>query len=98
MRAWVLVGSLAFGTGAAAQGFPGQEPKSAAPVRSGTEPSPSLRHPTPDRNQFNSGAMPIQIEGAGLAVPAGVERDSPYSPPPLPVPASTPAKPPATVK
>ena len=98
MRTWVLVGTLAYAASAAAQMFPGQEPKSMAPVRSGADTPASVRQPTPDRHQFSPGAMPIQIEGSGVAIPAGVDRDSPYSPPP--VPASPPAapKPPATGK
>jgi len=52
-----------------------------------------VRQPTPDRHQFSSPTMPIQIEGTGLSVPAGLDRDSPYSPPPV---APVPAKPPAS--
>lgn len=98
MRLWMFFGSLAYAVSAAAQMFPGQEPKSMAPVRSGAEAPASVRQPTPDRNQFNSGAMPIQIEGAGVSVPAGVDRDSPYSPPPVPTPATATPKPPVTEK
>lgn len=93
MRAAVTAFGLAFAGAALAQMFPGQEPKSSPPTRSVNEPnSPALRQPTPDRQQFSSPVMPIQIEGAGLSVPAGVDRDSPYSPPPV---APAPAKPPA---
>ena len=98
MRTALLVSSLAFAASAAAQMFPGQEPKSMAPVRSGSDTPASVRQPTPDRNQFNSGAMPIQIEGSGLSVPAGVDRDSPDSPPPVPTPAPAAPKPPVTAK
>jgi hypothetical protein len=83
---------------AAAQMFPGQGPKSMAPVRSGTDTPTTVRQPTPDRNQFSSGVMPIQIEGSGVAVPSGVDRDIPYSPPPVPTPAPATSKPPATAK
>ena len=65
MRTGVFIGSLAFAAGAAAQVFPGQEPKSMAPARSGAEAPTTVRQPTPDRNQFSPGAMRIQIEGAG---------------------------------
>ena len=92
MRAWLLIGSLAWAAGAAAQTFPSQEPKSTAPTGSITEPSSSIRQPTPSRHQFSSPVMPIQIEGAGLAVPAGAERDNPYSAPAtVPVPAKPPS-------
>ena len=80
---WQFIGGLALATSAAAQTFPSQEPKSMAPVRSGADTPTSVRQPTPDRNQFSPGAMPIQIEGTGLAVPAGVDRDSADSPPPV---------------
>jgi hypothetical protein len=98
MRTGIFVASLAFAAVATAQTFPGQEPKSMAPVRSASEAPATVRQPTPDRHQFSSPVMPIQIEGAGLSVPTGVERDSPYSPPPLPTPAPAAAKPPATEK
>jgi hypothetical protein len=90
------MGSVALAGSAAAQTFPPQEPKSMAPARSGADTPASVRQPTPSRHQFSPGAMPIQIEGAGLAVPTGVDRDSPYSPPP--VPAAGAPKPPATEK
>ena len=98
MRIWIFISSIAFAANAAAQMFPGQEPKSMAPVRSGADTPANVRQPTPDRHQFSPGAMPIQIEGSGVAMPAGVDRDSPYSPPPAPpAPAAT-RKPPATEK
>lgn len=97
MRTWAFIGSLAFAATAPAQTFPSQEPKSSVPVSPATthDASQNARVTAPNRNQFRSPVMPIQIEGAGLAIPTGVERDSPYSPP-IPVPA--PAKPPATEK
>lgn len=96
MRALGFAFGLAFAGAALAQMFPGQEPKSMAPTRSVNEPSsPAVRQPTPDRQQFSSPVMPIQIEGSGLSVPSGVDRDSPYAPPPV---APAPAKPPAATE
>jgi hypothetical protein len=95
MRICVLISGLAFASNAVAQTFPGQEAKSMAPVHSGTDTPTSVRQPTPSRHQFSPGAMPIQIEGSGLAMPAGVDRDSP---PPAPPAAPTTAKPPAIEK
>jgi len=89
------MGSLALAANAAAQTFPGQEPKSMAPVHSATDTPTSVRQPTPSRHQFSPGAMPIQIEGSGLAIPAGVDRDSP---PPLQATPPAEPKPPATEK
>jgi hypothetical protein len=94
MRAWFLAASLAFAAGAQAQ--PAPERKSSSPIPQASGESPAIgRLPSPNRNQFKSPVMAIEIEGAGLTVPAGAERDSPYSPPPV-VPATP--TPPATAK
>ena len=93
MRSWIFASCWVFAAGAAAQTFPSQEPRNSAPAPGMTS-DQNLRQPTPDRHQFSSPVMRIQIEGGGLTVPSGVERDSPYSPPASPVP----EKPPVTEK